>query len=206
MGRSCQPSRMRRFFIAIDLDERTRAQVASQVATLRSQFREVGRVSWVQPARLHLTLRFLGDVGNGLVQRLVSAMNEPFPLAPFGIALGELGTFPASGIPRVLWLGLVEGGEQVITVRRIVDERLRGIGIPLEREAFSPHLTLARFRDRGKRGRTPFSRTSLGEKGTIPFLPTPFGRCQIDRVTVYESRLSSAGPSYTTVAQGLLEP
>lgn len=203
---------MRRLFVAIDLDERTRAQVASQVAALRNQFQEVGRVSWVQPERLHLTLRFLGDVGNGLVERLVSAMNEPFPFSPFGIELGGLGAFPGSGVPRVLWLGLVEGGDQVITLRRKVDERLRGIGIPPEREAFSPHLTLARFRDRRSRralkGFDPLANAGVRPLGRslVNAGDSPLGRCQIDRVTVYESRLSSAGPSYTTVAQGLLKP
>jgi 2'-5' RNA ligase len=191
---------MRRLFIALDLDERTRAHVASLAAALKNQFQDAGRISWVQPARLHLTLRFLGDVGDGRVESLVSAMSEPLSARPFAIELGGLGMFPPTGMPRVLWLGLVEGSEQVIALRRQVDERLRGIGIPPEQAAFSPHLTLARFRDRRSRRRL---------KGSDPLANAgvrPLERCLIDRVTLYESRLSSAGPSYTAVAQALLQP
>lgn len=206
---------MRRLFIALDLDEHTRAHVASLAAALKNQFQDAGRISWVQPARLHLTLRFLGDVDNGLVESLVSAMSEPLSSSPFAIELGGLGMFPASGVPRVLWLGLVEGGEQVVALRRKVDERLRGIGLPPEQAAFSPHLTLARFRDRRSRrglknlrmGSDP--RTALRPGSARPELRLRGGtrvRPLIDRVTLYESRLSSAGPSYTAVARALLQP
>lgn len=188
---------MRRLFIALDLDERTRAWVAGQAAALKTHFRDAGRVSWVQAARLHLTLRFLGDVGHGLVEPLVSAMNEPFSALPFAIELGGFGMFPESGVPRVLWLGLATGGDQVIGLRRRVDERLREVGIPPEQEAFSPHLTLARFRDR---------RARRGLEGSDPGTGVRPPTCQIDRVTLYESRLARAGPSYTAVAQALLQP
>jgi len=201
---------MRRLFIALDLDERTKAQIASLVAALTNQLRDAGRISWVQPARWHLTLRFLGDVGSGFVGPLTAAVSEPFSSSPFAIELRGLGTFPPSGVPRVLWLGLADGGEQVITLRRNVDERLCEIGIPPEQAAFSPHLTLARFRDRGSRRglRNLHAVLQHLQQGSDPGTGTGVGPlvCQIDRVTLYESKLSSAGPSYTTIAQALLQP
>ena len=70
-----------------------------------------------------------------------------------------------------------------------------GVSAEPRRHPFTPHLTLARFRDRVPRARlAEISRYSRPSRGPS----------RIDRVTLYESRLSPAGPTYLPLAEALL--
>ena len=183
---------MKRLFIAADLDEATRAAVGRICAALRDAT-EV-RVTWVHQDRLHLTLEFLGEVDPAVERRVISALVEPISVAPFDLRFEGLWFFPPSGVPRVLWLGVAEGLDALRLIHGDLQRRLgrdRGAG-----EDFSPHLTLARFRERAPR-------TRLKE---LADTRASAGPCRIDRVTLYESRLSSNGPSYMALAAALLKP
>ena len=100
--------------------------------------------------------------------------------------------FPARGSPRVLWLGV---GDGVPELRRIQNALERALGVSAgHEESFTPHLTLARFRDR-------VPRAILAQIADIRAYAGP---SLIDRVTLYESRLSPAGPTYLPLAQAPL--
>ena len=188
---------MKRLFVAVDLDERTRAEIAEVSSALRpSVASSLGRarITWVHADRLHLTLEFLGEVDEGTEQRAGLALLEPFPVQAFDVLFSGLGFFPPSGSPRVLWLGIAEGLADLRSLHEEFRRRVGKSGKPAE--AFNPHLTLARFRDR-------VSRSELRE---IAKWGARAGPCRIDRVTLYESRLSPKGPSYTGLAEGLLKP
>jgi 2'-5' RNA ligase len=108
-----------------------------------------------------------------------------------------LGVFPERGAPRVLWLGIGDGVDELRIVQQVLTVRLSAVA-PATRaspgETFTPHLTLARFRDR-------VHRAHISE---ITGIPASAGPCLIDRVTLYESRLSPAGPSYLRLAEAPL--
>jgi 2'-5' RNA ligase len=186
---------VKRLFVAVDVDESTREAIAKTAATLRDTMASGSsriRVTWVHPDRLHLTVEFLGDVNPAAEQRVRLALDEPIPVAPFTLRFEGLGCFPIAGSPRVLWLGIADGVEGL---RRIHAELCRRLGdLARPEEAFNPHLTLARFRDR-------VPRQQLKETVAMRVCAGP---CTIDRVTLYESRLSPKGPTYTRVADGLL--
>jgi 2'-5' RNA ligase len=188
---------VKRLFVAVDLDDRTRAEIAEVGSALRSSLASShsgGRITWVHADRLHLTLEFLGEVDEGTEQRTGLALLEPLPVEAFNVLFSGLGCFPPRGSPRVLWLGIVEGLAELRSLHGEVRRRLGRSGEPAE--AFTPHLTLARFRDR-------VSRSELRE---IAKTGARAGPCRIDRVTLYESCLSPKGPSYTGLAEGLLKP
>jgi 2'-5' RNA ligase len=188
---------VKRLFVAVDLDARTRAEIAEVSLALRSSLASGpsrARVTWVHADRLHLTLEFLGEVDEGTEQRARLALLEPLPIHAFNLLFSGLGFFPTSGSPRVLWLGIAEGLADLRSLQVEVRRRLGRSGKPAE--AFNPHLTLARFRDR-------VSRFELRE---IAKMGARAGPCRIDRVTLYQSRLSPKGPSYTGLAEGLLKP
>jgi 2'-5' RNA ligase len=170
----------KRLFLAVDIDEATRAQVGRISARLRDAI-EPAKASWVRPERMHMTLQFYGDADAALEARLRAALARPIPQAAFDVTFDRVGWFPDRGTPRVLWLGVDAGLEQL---RR------------LHNEPFTPHLTLARFRDRVTRG------TLAG----IARIPASAGPSRIDRVTLYESRLSPAGPTYVPLAEAMLQP
>ena len=184
----------KRLFIAVDIDKPTRAQVEGISAGVRMAVEQHAKASWVRPERMHLTLHFLGQVDAAMEDRVRDALAHPLRDAPFAITFDRLGFFPERGSPRVLWLGIRDGLEPLRRVHNALADRL---GIKPDREGpYTPHLTLARFRDR-------VSRARLGEIGRIQ---ASAGPSRIDRVTLYESRLSPAGPTYLPLAEAHLEP
>lgn len=192
---------MKRLFVAVDLDERTRAAVAQIIAALgdRAPFAAPDglsrfRVTWVPADRLHLTVEFLGEVESDVEQRAAAVLGEPFAIAPFDLSFDGLGMFPESGPPRVLWLRVREGLAELKRLHVSLRERLSGAAD--SGDGFNPHLTLARFRHRARRS------DLRGIAGMKAFA----GPCPIDRVTLYQSRLSPSGPAYTALARAHLRP
>lgn len=198
----------KRLFIAADIDDATRDAVDGIGQSLRKAIGGRTKASWVRPERMHLTLQFFGEADAAVEQRIRSALAEVLRERPFELSFEGLGIFPERGSPRVLWLGIQRGVNELRRVQQILQDRL---ALPLERESFKPHLTLARFRER-------VSRARLTEIGNIR---ASAGPTVIDRVTLYESRLSpasldlrsgrpevprSAGPAYLKLAEAPLQP
>jgi 2'-5' RNA ligase len=180
-----------RLFVAVDIDDRTRGGVARSIDVLRTALeaaQSTARVSWVAPDRLHLTLQFIGQVSEDTAAAIEARLGPPFELPPFEMRLGSIGTFPPGGRPRVVWLGLDRGADALAALHEEVQRRLADVPFRRESRAFSPHLTLARFKHGGTRVDVErISRVAL----------RPAGGCTIDHVTLYQSRLSPRGPTYT---------
>ena len=188
-----------RMFIAVELPARA-LEVAAEVSCAwrhrLSSIAPAARLAWVPVERIHLTLRFLGNVTLSAATALVPALDGLETVA-FDLSLGEPGVFPARGAPRVLWLGLDRGLVECAALEREVSKRLARTGFPPAASSFSPHVTLARVRD--PRGLSVPALT----KGVAPVHP---GGGRIDAITLFESRLSSAGPTYTPFGRMSLRP
>lgn len=185
-------------FVAIDLDDGAKAVVARE-QQLAASLAGRSSLKFVNPQQAHLTLAFLGEVLPPQAEQVIAAMQEPIAgISPFRMAFGGLGIFPPLGAPRVLWLGLSEGARDVIALQRVVAGRLEALGVRLEDRAFHPHLTIGRW----KQAR-PSDRPSLPAEA--PHASTPStGGMTVDRVTLYESRLSSEGPDHIALAHARL--
>jgi 2'-5' RNA ligase len=182
-----------RLFVAAELDEAVRRQAAAVAATLRAAGDADGRrsVSWVAPENLHFTLQFIGEVEPDTAGRIVDGLSPSLDLPAFDVTIGGVGTFPPSGPPRVVWLGVTGGGAQLAALARAVNERLDALRVPREDRAFRAHLTLGRVKGpTGLRFREALAAAR----------DTAVGRCTIDRVTLFESRLSPRGSTYAVVA------
>ena len=184
-----------RLFVAIELDDRARAAIAEHQQHVQKVV-GVGRDrTWISPARMHLTLAFLGDVKEPHSSEVVRATASPLDVAPFTLALGGVGAFPPRGAPRVIWIGTTTGSAEAIAVQRIVAERLRGVGVAVESRRFHPHVTLARWR-----GARPADRARIAAIDD----EAEVARVHVDHVTLFESRLSPRGPTYTALARATL--
>lgn len=182
----------RRMFVAIELDDSASALRASarQAQALPPTFK------FVKPDQLHLTLVFLGDVASPLSDRIIAAMQQPIDdVPPFHMAFGGLGVFPPRGAPRVLWLGVSEGEREVIALQRTVARRMEALGIQPEDRPFHPHLTIGRWRQS-----RPSDRPTLRSDAH-----TSTAGMSVDRVTLFESRLSSKGPTHVALAHAPLQ-
>ncbi len=182
-----------RLFVAAELDDTVKRGVAPVEATLREAADADGRrtVSWVAPQNLHFTLQFIGDADAATAERIVRHLTQPLDVSPFQVAIAGVGTFPPSGPPRVIWLGVSEGGPQLGALARAVNQRLDAIGLPREDRPFRAHLTIGRVKGPvGLRLREALA--ALREVAV--------GRCTIARVALFESRLSPRGSIYSVVA------
>ena len=101
----------KRTFIAIELADPVRERFEQLQRLLRPAGADV---RWVRPDRAHLTLKFLGDATHEQIEAMQTALDEIAPTAaPFGVAFRGTGVFPNERRPRVLWVGIAEGVEQL---------------------------------------------------------------------------------------------
>lgn len=185
-----------RLFIAVELDEAIRKNAAAIGERLAAALGPAARhgVSWVAPANMHLTVRFLGEVREAVAEELRGRLSRPLRTPAFRLSVSGLGAFPPSGPPRVFWLGLTEGAQDLALVHDEVEERLEGLGFEKEDRPFRAHLTLARVK--APLGPVRQVLASIGQADA--------GSCTVSQVTLFQSRLSPRGATYTALAHGLL--
>jgi 2'-5' RNA ligase len=175
-----------RLFTAIELTEDARAAiVAEQKRVAAVLTRNLGSLRLVRPEHLHLTLAFVGEVSEDRAAGIARAMTADIPLEPFQVVFAGVGAFPPRGAPRVLYLDVTEGAHAAVELHRHVAARLEAAGVGLDRRPFRPHLTLGRWRQ---------SRPPDRPRGTSA---ARVAEIQVRSVTLFQSQLSSSGPTYT---------
>ena len=133
-----------RLFVAINLDPSLKASLAEIQARLKAT---QAPVSWVKPEQLHLTLKFLGEVAEATLPALRDTLGRCLAeVSAFSLSFSQLGTFPPKGTPRVIWMGVSEGGQEVEKLHGRIEEALHPLGFPREDRPLHPHLTLGRVK------------------------------------------------------------
>jgi 2'-5' RNA ligase len=179
-----------RIFIGVELDDRVRDAAADIADSLRRRLGRRVDARWIPASNLHITLWFIGDVTEDRADEILRAVDRPFPIAVFDIHLAGLGAFPASGGPRVFWLGVQSGAEQLARLHAELSARLLPLGIEPERRAYSAHLTIARVKDvRSGKGYADL-------RASLRAVAADAGTCRIGAVVVFRSRLSPKGATY----------
>ncbi len=165
-----------RTFIALELP----ADFQDEVAALSRGLRETIKGRFIPRENYHITLAFLGDVGEGDIAGATDALNtatsstSSIPLYPDG--LGKFGKAEDS----TLWLGLREEPALMgiaATLRQNLDDHL----IFYDPKPFKPHITLAR------RVQLP-----KGQLGNLAF-PNPANALAL---TLFKSLLTPEGAQY----------
>ena len=169
-----------RAFLAIPVPDELRRAMARLQKELAAG---LPGIRWVNPATIHLTLRFFGDLPEESLEKIGEVMLSVGRLcAPFQAEAAGVGAFPSPARPRVIWLG-VRGGPPLATLHAALDEGLRQIGFPGEDRPFSPHLTLGRSRQR----------IAAAQQVLERFRDVACGPLPVDRIVLFESRLEPAG-------------
>lgn len=187
-----------RLFVAVEIGELLSQHVAEVSRELQRRAADAAphaKVTWVPPDRMHLTIRFIGEVDDGKAALVREVFAPSFPLSSFGLTLCGVGTFPRGGTPRVVWIGVTDGREGLLAVERAVSARLESLGIPAEDRPFSPHLTLARVRE-PDRLKAPRLVDGLTDRSV--------GSVRVDAITLFHSKLSPKGPTYTSLVRSVL--
>jgi 2'-5' RNA ligase len=135
-----------RVFCAVELPSEVRARAAEHIARLRDAV-QGARVSWEREEKLHITLKFLGEIAPNRIEALSDAASRAAQRPqPFILALERAGAFPPRGLPRVLWLGISDSSGWLAQLQSGLEDECERIGFAREERPFSPHLTIARIR------------------------------------------------------------
>lgn len=92
-----------------------------------------------------MTLAFFGAVPEATVPALTAAVGDALAVAEVHLRLTGAGTFPAKGDPRVLWVGVDGDVEELAELAAAAAEAGRSVGVPIERRAYRPHVTVGRW-------------------------------------------------------------
>jgi len=183
-----------RAFIAVEID----AQIKQKISNLISVLKKSGAdAKWADENQMHLTLKFLGNINKDKIEEISGAMSSVSSNSKsFAVSFSEIGAFPDTSRPRVIWLGVDKGAEDLKILNDRTETSLKKIGFAKEGRKFEPHLTLARIR-------SPKNISNLikliGETNCDIKDET-----RIDKLTLFQSILNSKGAIYEVLLEKFL--
>ncbi len=133
-----------RTFIAVDLPPNV-LDALGQISSHLQEKLPGTAVRWVNFEKMHLTLKFLGDISREnieMVEKIIQT--EASKHGAMEIGIGGLGAFPKARHPRVIWVG-VEAPPDLFDLRRGIEDGVARLGYNYDKYEFTPHLTLGRI-------------------------------------------------------------
>jgi 2'-5' RNA ligase len=186
-----------RLFIAVPVPDNVRDHLRQLLADLKKSRADY---KWVEPENLHLTMSFLGETDPGRIAALESVLKESVGgRSAFTMAFGAIGAFDSLDRPRVLWVGMTEGASELKELAARLNQELLRAGFPCEGREFKPHLTIARMRTTRNLENLRARLGHWSDPSRLAHMHAP-----VDRLVLYESRLSSKGPTYFVVKEASL--
>lgn len=154
----------------------------------------VAGARWQSPEQMHITLRFIGEVGQSHIPDINSALGRIL-VPSFRLQLRGVDIFGEPNRPRMLWAG-VEPMAPIQHLRDKVEQALVRTGLDAETRKYKPHLTLARF------GREKPRRLADYLTGNHDFATESF---PVGEFVLFESRLGHTGSTYVPLERYALE-
>lgn len=187
-----------RSFIAIELSE----QIKNYLGRIQDRLKSSGAdVKWVNPQNIHLTLKFLGDIEDKTVDKISGILEAASCDKPaFFIRLSSLGAFPNINFPRIIWVGIDKGDQQVKEIAEELQEKIAKIGIPKENKPFSAHLTIGRTKSGLNRGSLVKMLEILQNEIVQEGLESG-----VSKLTLFKSTLTPQGPIYAILKEANLK-
>jgi len=183
-----------RCFVAIKLPEEVKAGLSRLQAELKSG--KQSPIKWVDPYNIHLTLKFLGNVNIDMTTQITGAIGEAARgVSPFHLEIKGLGVFPNPRRVQVIWVGMSGEVDKLLQLQKGIESALARLGFAPEARAFTPHLTLARVRERA----SPDERQKLGELIASTKFETEY-TFPVEAVSLMRSQLTREGAIYSQIS------
>ena len=133
-----------RSFIAIELPE----DIRDRLQALQDSFKSHKlNIRWVDPGNIHLTLKFLGNISEGEIEKVAAALSASVgPRSPLSLCAKGVGAFPGLNRPRVIWVGIGGQSADLAALQKALEDRLTGEGFNPDVRPFKGHLTLGRVK------------------------------------------------------------
>ena len=182
-----------RLFVAINLPERIKQQIAATQVELREGLAGAS-VTWIKPEQLHLTLKFLGNIDlqlmTGLKAKLAAACHA---FGPLRLRAERLGVFPDARFPRVIWAGLIDSVGMLANLQLSVESASRDFTSQAPEKKFTGHVTLGRIKHINHRDSKRLAEllVRMADRG--------FGEWTASEVELMRSELTSDGARHTSI-------
>lgn len=168
-----------RAFIAVEINN---AEVLSAIKKVQEEIRIDAKP--VDTKNMHFTLLFLGEITEDTAVR-ISELLKTLDFRQFDIGFEGIGAFPKPKFPRVVWVGVKEGADELVCLARSVEERLQALGFKADKP-FKPHMTMFRIKNR-------LDVTEWLAK----YAGCRFGTQRISEIKLKKSVLTPSGPVYS---------
>ncbi len=186
----------KRIFVAINISDEARIKVANYIEDLRGEFSNL-RVGWEKAEKLHLTVKFLGDINPNELQNLTEAVEKTArQFSDFNLQISRTGAFPSLRAARILWLGIDDEHGNLQKINDVLETECEQKGFVKESRKFKAHLTIGRLREPNK------SKELINSHLNKTFVAVEF---EVSEIVIYESRLQKSGSIYSIVTRQKLK-
>ena len=183
-----------RSFIAIELPDELKlglTQLEDQLKMSKQPW-----VKWVDPYNIHLTLKFLGSIAVDRINEIIGVMEEAIQgIPPFRLEVKDLGVFPNLRRVQVAWVGISGEVDKLSQLQQHLESNLARLGFAPESRPFTPHLTLARLRNRASSD----ERQSFGQLIATTRFETTY-TIKVDAISLMRSQLTREGAIYSRIS------
>ena len=170
----------KRLFVAIDLPESMRQLLAGLDPHIRG-------MRWTDPAQIHLTLGFFGDLPEDIERKLQEKLTA-IQFGAFFLPVNTLGSFSAKGAPKIIWIGVGKAHPHLFQIHKRVQEAALAVGIEPELRPWHPHVTIARCHNVSVQLLRKFLQSNAEFDA---------GMIRVEAFYLYSSKLSPTGPIHT---------
>ncbi|MFC1621230.1 RNA 2',3'-cyclic phosphodiesterase [Candidatus Omnitrophota bacterium] len=182
---------MIRAFIAVEIDQSSKQKISKLISFFKQANADV---KWVNENQMHLTLKFLGNIKETRVQEISDTLESiANDTSVFNIHLSKIGAFPNIHKPRVIWIGIDKGAENLKNLAAQIENKLEKTDFTKEKREYKAHLTLGRVKSLKNISRLTklISKTNFKSESEI----------QIQKLTLFQSTLTSKGAIYTPLKE-----
>ncbi len=176
-----------RLFTALDLPE----EIIGRVSQLVERLKPTAKINWSPGANLHVTTKFIGEWPEDRLAELKTALAAIPSRQAIDVRIHSVGFFPNAKSPRNFWCGVNAPG--LAELAADTDAATSALGIDSEKRKYSPHLTLARIKERPDLFRL---QGAIEREAMLDF-----GGFQAHSFYLYRSQLKPTGSVYTKLAE-----
>ena len=146
-------------------------------------------IKWIPPENIHFTLSFLGNIRVKDIPHIIESLEKKITSNDFQLTITGTGVFPSSKSPKVLWMGISNGIDELTLLQSQVEKSVREFKDNYENNTFTPHISIARLR----RLHTKID--------VLPFLNSVYSPIHLDvnSISMYESKLFPEGVQYAVL-------
>jgi len=169
-----------RTFVAIEVSSKA---VLNSIHKIQSELNVKAKP--VELHNMHFTVQFLGEVSEEMIRKISDALSS-IEFSVFSISFAGIGVFPNPNSPRVIWIGVTDGINELEKLAEMIRSKLSHIGFSPDKK-FKPHVTIFRVKNKIE---------GLPDK-LEKFSSYSFGKQLISEIKLKKSELTPNGPVYT---------